>query len=97
MPKIELTVMPEKSDLPTIYANFCAIRHTPFDFHLTFCIMKPVETEPDLTKKVEIKLPVLTKLCLPVSMIQGLIEALIENYEGYKEQFVEIPVEEKKH
>jgi hypothetical protein len=46
--RINFTIVPDESHAPDrIYANFCAITHTPFDFTLTFCEVLP-PTQEDL-------------------------------------------------
>ena len=36
--QINFTIIPDEStESNRIYANFCAVSHTPFDFTLTFC------------------------------------------------------------
>ena len=40
---INFTVVPhEEKDarVESVYSNFCAVSHTPFDFTLTFCQMR---------------------------------------------------------
>ena len=50
--QINFTIVPDETgDAPRIYANFCAIAHTPFDFTLTFCEVLPPSEEA--VKKVE--------------------------------------------
>ena len=51
---INFTVVPNETE-PTerIYANFCAITHTPFDFTLTFCEMLPI-AEREFKKALEL-------------------------------------------
>jgi hypothetical protein len=40
---VNFTIVPEDApEMPRIYANFCAIQNSPFDFSLTFCEMLPV-------------------------------------------------------
>ena len=46
--QINFTIVPDdKGDSPRIYANFCAISHTPFDFTLSFCEVLPL-SEKDI-------------------------------------------------
>ncbi len=41
--QINFTIVPDDStDQPRVYANFCAISHTPFDFTLAFCEVLPL-------------------------------------------------------
>ena len=40
--QVNFTIVPdEQPGEPRIYANFCSIAHTPFDFTLTFCEVMP--------------------------------------------------------
>ena len=46
--QINFTIVPDdKDETPRIYANFCAISHTPFDFTLSFCEVLPL-SESDI-------------------------------------------------
>ena len=46
--QINFTIVPDdKGDTPRVYANFCAISHTPFDFTLSFCEVLPL-SESDI-------------------------------------------------
>ena len=46
--QINFTIVPdERPAAPRIYANFCAVAHTPFDFTLTFCEVLPL-SEKDI-------------------------------------------------
>ena len=41
--QINFTIVPDDTGgVPRIYANFCAISHTPFDFTLAFCEVLPL-------------------------------------------------------
>ena len=41
--QINFTIVPDDdSTQPRIYANFCGVNHTPFDFTLTFCEVQPL-------------------------------------------------------
>jgi hypothetical protein len=47
--QINFTIVPDdKGDVPRVYANFCAISHTPFDFTLSFCEVLPL-SESDIS------------------------------------------------
>ena len=44
--QINFTIVPDDTgDAPRLYANFCAISHTPFDFTLSFCEVLPLSEE----------------------------------------------------
>ena len=41
--QINFTIVPDdRGNAPRIYANLCAISHTPFDFTLSFCEVLPL-------------------------------------------------------
>ena len=41
--QINFTIVPDETGAPPrVYANFCAISHTPFDFTLAFCEVLPL-------------------------------------------------------
>ena len=72
--QINFTIMPdEKGTEPRIYANFCAVAHTPFDFTLTFCEVMPL-SEKDLraaeTERV-VRAPVRVKIVVPTTLSFG--------------------------
>jgi hypothetical protein len=67
-----------------IYANFCAIAHTPFDVTLSFCEVEPLSRR-DLEAagsgpeaSAEIKAPVRARIVLPLQVLPNLIAALQE-------------------
>ena len=46
--QVNFTIVPdEQPGEPRIYANFCSIAHTPFDFTLTFCEVMPLSEKAD--------------------------------------------------
>ena len=48
--QINFTIVPDDTgDAPRLYANFCAISHTPFDFTLSFCEVLPL-SEKDVSQ-----------------------------------------------
>jgi hypothetical protein len=88
--QVNLTIVPDESGTaPRMYANFCAIAHTPFDFTLTFCEVMPVSEQdvraagPDNV----IKAPVRARLVVPVQFIPNLIAALQEHMRVYSESY----------
>jgi hypothetical protein len=87
---VNFTIVPEDApDFPRIYANFCAIQNSPFDFSLTFCEMMPVGEKEirEAQKTRTVRAPVRAKLVVPVQMIPGLIGALQENFRLYQQSF----------
>lgn len=86
--QINFTIVPDDSgEVPRIYANFCAISHTPFDFTLSFCEVLPL-SEKDL-QAVEsahvIRAPVRAKVAIPLQVIPNLITALQEHMRVFSE------------
>jgi uncharacterized protein DUF3467 len=88
--QINFTILPDDSPddpqaLPRrVYANFCAIAHTPFDVTLSFCEVEPLSRKdleaagrgPEAT--AEIKAPVRARIVLPLQVLPNLIGALQE-------------------
>jgi hypothetical protein len=87
---VNFTIVPEDApEIPRIYANFCAIQNSPFDFSLTFCEMMPVGEKEirEAQQTRAVRAPVRAKLVVPVQMIPGLIGALQENFRLYQQSF----------
>ena len=89
---INFTVVPDDSEpVERHYANFCAVSHTPFDFTLSFCEMRPL-SENELMKAPEgstqvVKAPVKFKVVVPVQLIPALAAALQENLRIYQDAY----------
>jgi hypothetical protein len=89
--QINFTIVPEDSPEPARarreYANFCAVAHTPFDFTLTFCDVRPL-SERDI-KSAEasqtVQAPVVARVALPFGVVPGLIAALQEQLRAVQE------------
>lgn len=86
--QINFTIVPDDSgEVPRIYANFCAISHTPFDFTLSFCEVLPL-SEKDLQAAESnhvIRAPVRAKVAIPLQVIPNLIAALQEHMRVFSE------------
>ena len=85
---INFTILPEEdSTAPRIYANFCAVNHTPFDFTLTFCEVQPLSEKEIREAEAEhiVRAPVRSRLVLPVQFVPTLIAALQENMRIFSE------------
>ena len=87
---VNFTVVPEEdTSVPRIYANFCSIQHSPFDFTLTFCEMLPLGEreirEAESTHTV--RAPFKGRMVVPVQLIPGLIGALQENYKLFQDAY----------
>lgn len=86
--QINFTIVPaDAQDENRIYANFCAISHTPFDFTLTFCEVLPL-SEKDIAhaqKEHVVRAPVRARVVVPVQILPSLIAALQEQYRSFSE------------
>jgi hypothetical protein len=92
---INFTIVPEEPQVAEgakrLYANFCAVSHTPFDFTLTFCEVQPL-SEKDIADVPEgatktIGAPVKAKLVIPVQLVGALAAALQENLKMYQDSY----------
>jgi hypothetical protein len=86
--QINFTIVPDdKDDAPRIYANFCAISHTPFDFTLSFCEVLPL-SESDIQQAQTnhvVRAPVRAKIAVPLQVLPNLIAALQEHMRVFSE------------
>ena len=82
-------VADEKTGPPRVYANFCAIAHTPFDFTLTFCEVTPLSEEDIAHAQTEhvVRAPVKVRVVAPVQFIPQLIAALQEHMRVYSDAY----------
>jgi hypothetical protein len=88
--QINFTIIPdETSDEPRIYANFCSIAHTPFDFTLTFCEVMPLSEKEIKEAESEhvVRAPVRTKVVVPVQFVPNLVAALQEHMRVFSESY----------
>ena len=80
--QINFTIVADDvSDEPRIYANFCSISRTPFDFTLTFCeVLPPTEkaVREAATDRI-LKAPVRSRIVVPMGFVPNLINALQEH------------------
>jgi len=86
--QINFTIVPD--DQPgqsRIYANFCAIAHTPFDFTLTFCEVLPLSEKDvrDAESQHVVRAPVRAKIVVPLQFVPNLIGALQEHLRVFSE------------
>ena len=87
--QINFTIVPDENGAgpDRVYANFCGVAHTPFDFTLTFCEVMPLsekeirEAESDHV----VRAPIRARLVLPVQFVPTLIAALQENMRIFSE------------
>lgn len=86
--QINFAIAPDEATGPERqYANFCAVQHTPFDFTLTFCEVKPLSEQEirDAAEEHVVRAPVRARMVLPVQFVGPLIAALQENLRIYTE------------
>jgi hypothetical protein len=84
--QINFTIVPdEAAESPRLYANFCAVNHTPFDFTLTFCEMSPLSEKDIRAAEAEhiVRAPVKARVVLSVQVVPNLIAALQEQLRIY--------------
>ena len=88
--QINFTILPdEQPGEPRIYANFCSIAHTPFDFTLTFCEVMPLSDKEIKEAESEhvVHAPVRVKVVVPVQFVPNLIAALQEHWRVFTESY----------
>jgi hypothetical protein len=89
--QINFSIVPdeEHADAGRVYANFCAIAHTPFDFTLTFCEVTPLSPHDIEQAEAQgvVRAPVKVRLVAPVPFIPQLIAALQEHLRVYSESY----------
>ncbi len=89
--QINFTIVPDEdaSTAGRIYANFCAIAHTPFDFTLTFCEVTPLSPRDVQQAEAEgvVRAPIKAKIVAPVQFIPQLIAALQDHMRVYTESY----------
>ena len=88
--QINFTIIPdEEPGGARIYANFCSIAHTPFDFTLTFCEVMPLSDKEIKEAESEhvVHAPVRVKVVVPVQFVPNLIAALQEHWRVFTESY----------
>jgi hypothetical protein len=82
--QINFTIVPDepksKSDATRVYANFCAVAHSPFDLTVTFCDVRPLSADDirDAEQSETVRAPIVARIALPFGVVPGLINALQE-------------------
>ena len=88
--QINFTIVPdEQPGEPRIYANFCSIAHTPFDFTLTFCEVMPLSEKEvrEAENQHVVRAPVRARVVVPVQFLPNLVAALQEHMRVYSESY----------
>ena len=88
--QINFTIVPdEQPGEPRIYANFCSIAHTPFDFTLTFCEVMPLSDQTVREAETEhvVRAPVRARVVVPVQFLPNLVAALQEHMKVFSDTY----------
>jgi hypothetical protein len=88
--QINFTIVPgDNAEAPRVYANFCAVAHTPFDFTLSFCEVMPLSEQDikDAQQEHVVRAPVRTRVVLPVQLVPSLIQALQEQLRTFQDSY----------
>src|SRR5262245_30160824 len=87
--QINFTIIPDDDgDTPTrVYANFCGVAHTPFDFTLTFCEVMPLSEKEIRVAETDhtVRAPIKARVVMPVQFVPTFIAALQENLRVFSE------------
>ena len=93
--QINFTIVPDDSvEGPArVYANFCGVAHTPFDFTLTFCEVMPLSEKEirDAENDHTVRAPIKARVVMPVQFVPTLIAALQENLRIFSESHTPPP------
>jgi hypothetical protein len=88
--QINFTIIPDEDPGgPRIYANFCSIAHTPFDFTLTFCEVMPLSDKElrEAENQHVVRAPVRARIVVPVQFIPNLVAALQEHMRVFSDSY----------
>ena len=91
--QINFTIIPDETPgEPRIYANFCSIAHTPFDFTLTFCEVMPLSEKEvrEAESQHTVKAPVRARIVVPVQFLPNLIGALQEHMRVFSDSYTNV-------
>ncbi|MDO8834824.1 MAG: DUF3467 domain-containing protein [Vicinamibacterales bacterium] len=91
--QINFTIVPgDDTGSVRVYANFCGVAHTPFDFTLTFCEVMPL-SEDDIRNAQQnhvVKAPVRTRVVLPVQLLPSLVAALQDQLRSFQDSYANV-------
>jgi len=91
--QINFTIVPADdgpaTSTPRIYANFCSIAHTPFDFTLTFCEVMPLSEKEVVNAEANhiVRAPVRARVVVPIQFVPTLVQALQEHMRVFSESY----------
>src|SRR4026208_1490690 len=88
--QINFTIVPdEQPGEPRIYANFCSIAHTPFDFTLTFCEVMPLSEKELREAETDhvVRAPVRARVVVPVEFVPKLGGGRQEHMRVFSESY----------
>ena len=87
--QINFTIVPDDTVTgpARVYANFCGVAHTPFDFTLTFCEVMPLSEKEIREAEAEhtVRAPIKARIVMPVQFVPTLVAALQENLRIFSE------------
>jgi len=86
--QVNFTIVPDGDPgEQRVYANFCGIDHTPFDFTLTFCEVLPLSENTIREAQADhvVRAPVRSRVVFPIQSVPALIAALQEHLRVYAE------------
>jgi hypothetical protein len=96
--QINFTIAPadDAGDVERAYANFCSVAHTPFDFTLTFCEVRPLSEKEIKAAEADhiVRAPIKAQIVMPVQFVPTLIAALQENLRVFSESHSPQPAAE---
>ena len=73
-----------------LYANYVSVNHTPWDFRLTFSVVKapvPGPEREEAERQATLLGEAVADLMIPASLMHGLISALTSNFDTYIKQY----------
>jgi hypothetical protein len=72
------------------YANFVNVNHSPWDFRLTFGVLKvpvPGEEADAARDEGQLRPEAVADVIIPANLMHGFISALQDNFSGYLDSF----------
>jgi len=85
--KFEIKIQPS-TDIPVyrLHSNHVEVTQSPYDFTLRFCDITPISNIKEVQKTKGIhKIPIVSEIAIPFSLVKPLIDALQIQYDKYEE------------